>query len=140
MDSLVFLHYARRKYPENTMRNWRILAIFCEYMHFTLLNVNSDVFSDEIPEMIAHVDPVNSCFCLTDASRPNYIFITNLRKRFGHFLHSASVSLRQQGEENTVDAVQILVSKLLSIKDRLMDIKVRSMRTYLIEYADSSDR
>jgi len=84
-------------------------------MHFTLLNLILHVFSDEIPEMIAHVDHINSCFCLTDASRPDYIFITNLRKRFGHFLHSASVSLRQQGEENTVDAVQTLVSKPLLI-------------------------
>jgi len=63
--------------------------------------------------MIAHLEPVNSCFCLTDASKPDYIFITSLRKRFGHFLHLASISLRQQGEENTVDAVQILVSRLL---------------------------
>ncbi len=67
--------------------------------------------SDEIPEMIANVPPVNSGFCLRDPSDSRYIFLTNLRKRFGCFLHKASVSLRQQGEENTVDAVQILVSK-----------------------------
>lgn len=60
--------------------------------------------------MIANVDPVHSGFCLTDPSDPEYVFITSLRNRFGRFLHDASVSLRQQGEENTVDAVQILVS------------------------------
>ncbi|KAF5355656.1 hypothetical protein D9756_004216 [Leucocoprinus leucothites] len=86
--------------------------------------INTSDILDEIPEMIAHVDPINSGFCLTDASNPDYVFITNLRKRFGQFLHVASVSLRQQGEENTVDAVQMLV---------------RSMRTYFIEYADSRD-
>jgi proteasome activator subunit 4 len=59
--------------------------------------------------MIANVEPIKSGFCLTDPSNPDYIFITSLRQRFGQFLHTASVSLRQQGEENTVDAVQILV-------------------------------
>lgn len=60
--------------------------------------------------MIANLQPINSGFCLTDPSDRDYVFITSLRKRFGQFLHEASVSLRQQGEENTVDAVQILVS------------------------------
>lgn len=59
--------------------------------------------------MIANVDPIKSGFCLTDPSDPKFIYITTLRKRFGRFLHEASVALRQQGEENTVDAVQILV-------------------------------
>ncbi|KAJ3576138.1 hypothetical protein NP233_g640 [Leucocoprinus birnbaumii] len=91
--------------------------------YFEDLVHTSDIL-DEIPEMIAHLDPIKSGFCLTDTKDPRYVFITGLRKRFGQFLHAASVSLRQQGEENTVDAVQILV---------------RSMRTYLIEYADSRD-
>jgi hypothetical protein len=40
-------------------------------------------------------------------------------------LYNASVSLRQQGEENTVDAVHILL---------------RSIRTYMMDYGDSRDR
>ncbi|XP_006454756.1 hypothetical protein AGABI2DRAFT_215246, partial [Agaricus bisporus var. bisporus H97] len=91
--------------------------------YFETLISTSDIL-DEIPEMIANVDPIKSGFCLTDPSDPKFIFITTLRKRFGRFLHEASVALRQQGEENTVDAVQILV---------------RSMRTYFLEYADSRD-
>ncbi|RXW16590.1 hypothetical protein EST38_g9267 [Candolleomyces aberdarensis] len=83
----------------------------------------SDILG-EIPEMIASVSPLNSGFILTDPSDPRYQFITGLKHRFGEFLHNASVSLRQQGEENTLDAVQMLV---------------RSIRTYMMEYGDSRD-
>ncbi|KAF8168284.1 hypothetical protein B0H34DRAFT_792908 [Crassisporium funariophilum] len=83
----------------------------------------SDII-DEIPEMIASAMPINSGFVLTDPTDPRYQYLLAVRYRFGHFLHAASVSLRQQGEENTVDAVQILV---------------RSVRTYMMEYGDSRD-
>lgn len=62
--------------------------------------------------MIASIEPVNAGFCLTDPTDPRYQYIASLRRRFGEFLHQASVSLRQQGEENTVDAVDMLVSDL----------------------------
>ncbi|KAF5337122.1 hypothetical protein D9611_003196 [Ephemerocybe angulata] len=83
----------------------------------------SDIL-DEIPEMIASVPGLNSGFILTDPSDPRYQYIHNLKKRFGSFLHGASVSLRQQGEENTLDAVEMLV---------------RSIRTFMMEYGDSRD-
>jgi proteasome activator subunit 4 len=60
--------------------------------------------------MIASVESVKSGFCLTDITDPRYQYIASLRHRFGNFLHSASTNLRQQGEENTVDAVDNLVS------------------------------
>lgn len=59
--------------------------------------------------MIGHIEPLSSCFVLTDPSDPRYKYLTSLRRRFGTFLKSASSSLRQQGEENTVDAVHMLV-------------------------------
>lgn len=68
--------------------------------------------SEEIPEMIASVAPISSGFALTDPQDPRYKYLTQIRSRYGNFLHNASVSLRQQGEENTVDAVQILVRLL----------------------------
>ena len=71
--------------------------------------------SDEIPEMIGHIESINSGFCLTDISDPRYQYITSLRRRFGIFLHTASVNLRQQGEENTVDAVDMLVSVIANV-------------------------
>ncbi|CCM01642.1 uncharacterized protein FIBRA_03703 [Fibroporia radiculosa] len=79
----------------------------------------------EIPEMIAAIEPLNAGFALTDPNDPRHQYITRLRHRFGQFLHRASESLRQQGEENTVDAVQMLI---------------RSMRTYMLEYGDSRDK
>ena len=59
--------------------------------------------------MIGHVEPLKACFILTDPSDPRHKYITKLHRRFGDFLRNASASLRQQGEENTVDAVHILV-------------------------------
>ncbi|KAG6869176.1 hypothetical protein C0993_012275 [Termitomyces sp. T159_Od127] len=59
--------------------------------------------------MIASVSSIASGFCLTDPEDPRYQYISSLRNRFGRFLHEASVSLQQQGEENTVDAVDMLV-------------------------------
>lgn len=63
--------------------------------------------------MIASIEPLASGFCLTDPQDARYIYITKLRRRFGEFLHSASLSLQRQGEENTVDAVQMLVCTLM---------------------------
>jgi proteasome activator subunit 4 len=59
--------------------------------------------------MIASINSLASGFCLTDPQDARYKYITGLRHRFGEFLHAASLSLQQQGEENTVDAVQMLV-------------------------------
>ncbi|KAF8898398.1 hypothetical protein BD779DRAFT_1607219 [Infundibulicybe gibba] len=57
-------------------------------------------------------------------TNPRHQYITSLKRQFGNLLHKASVSLRQQGEENTLDAVHMLV---------------RAIRTYLLEYGDSRD-
>ncbi len=60
--------------------------------------------------MIGKITPIESAFCLTDVNDSRYQFVLSLRQRFGRFLHDASISLREQGEENTVDAVLMLVS------------------------------
>ena len=63
-----------------------------------------------MPEMIAAMEPLNAGFCLTDPNDERHQYITSLRRRYGQLLHKASATLRQQGEENTVDAVHMLVS------------------------------
>lgn len=63
--------------------------------------------------MIAPVEPLNAGFALEDPSDPRHQYMTAVKRRFGHFLHRASQTLRQQGEENTVDAVHMLVSRFL---------------------------
>ena len=65
--------------------------------------------------MIATIEPLNSGFAITDSRDKRAQYYTALRQRFGKFLHEASVSLRQQGEENTVDAVHALVSWIRAI-------------------------
>ncbi|KAH9487110.1 Proteasome activator complex subunit 4 [Psilocybe cubensis] len=85
--------------------------------------LSSDIL-DEIPEMIASAPPLNSGFALTDTSDPEYQYLLRVKHRFGQFLHKASMVLRDQGEENTVDAVQVLIT---------------SIRTYMLEYGDNRD-
>ncbi|EJD55475.1 hypothetical protein AURDEDRAFT_109790 [Auricularia subglabra TFB-10046 SS5] len=79
---------------------------------------------NELPEFIATVDPIESGFILTDPDDPRYKTVHALRQRFGTFLHRASTRLLSQGEENTVDAVQMLI---------------RSIRTFMFEYGDNRD-
>jgi len=98
------------------------------------------MFRGDIPELIGTITPLNSCFVLTDPNDPLYQYFHQLRLRFGHFLHEASVSLSRQGEENTVDAVQILVCSSFSEIPLLTNGQVRSIRTYMMDYGDSKDR
>jgi proteasome activator subunit 4 len=87
---------------------WR-QAISCKFF-FPLYDHLLPLVRNEIPEMIASIEPVNSGFAITDHQDPRAQYYLALRQRFGKLLHEASVSLRQQGEENTVDAVHALVS------------------------------
>jgi proteasome activator subunit 4 len=98
---------------------------------------------NELPEMIASMEPLNAGFCITDPNDARHQYITYLRRSYGQFLHKASVSLRQQGEENTVDAVQMLVSSSsahFNMTDNNVSLKIRAVRTYMLEYGDSRDR
>jgi proteasome activator subunit 4 len=61
--------------------------------------------------MIASTEPLTAGFAITDANDPRARYFIALRRRFGQFLHDASASLRGRGEENTVDAVSMLVSR-----------------------------
>ncbi|KAJ7102239.1 hypothetical protein B0H15DRAFT_813790 [Mycena belliarum] len=83
----------------------------------------SDILN-EIEEMIGIIEPLSSGFVLTDPTDPRYVYISSLRRRFGEFLHDASKTLLQHGEENTVDAVEMLIE---------------GIRTYMLEYGDSKE-
>ncbi|TFK57485.1 hypothetical protein OE88DRAFT_1651225 [Heliocybe sulcata] len=78
----------------------------------------------EIPEMIATIEPLDCGFPLSDPRDPRYHYIASLRQQYGQFLHKASASLLKHGEENTLDAVHMLI---------------RSIRTYMLEYGDNRD-
>ncbi|KAG6837040.1 hypothetical protein H0H93_015903 [Arthromyces matolae] len=101
---------------------------------------SSDILN-EVSEMIATITPIASGFCLTDSEDPRHRYISTLRDRFGVFLHKASVSLQQQGEENTVDAVDMLVGPVpySRLQHRLTtQLQIRAVRTYLLDYGDNS--
>jgi proteasome activator subunit 4 len=101
-------------------------VIFCE-QEVPLDYIVSNIRRHEIEEMMyaneyrsvkffnfffsGIIEPLNSGFVLTDPADPRYIYISSLRRHFGEFLHEASKSLLQQGEENTVDAVEMLVGQ-----------------------------
>lgn len=67
--------------------------------------------------MVASVEPLASCFVLTDNQDPRYRYLFSLKNRLGLFLKKASEFLREQGDENIIDAVQILVSCLRKARD-----------------------
>ena len=62
--------------------------------------------------MVASVEPLASCFVLTDDKDPRYQYFVSLKARWGLFLKKASEFLREQGDENIIDAVEVLVSFL----------------------------
>lgn len=65
---------------------------------------------NEIPEMIASIEPLSAGFALADPKDPRHQYITSLKQRFGGLLYKASTSMRTQSEENVLDAVHMLVS------------------------------
>lgn len=58
--------------------------------------------------------PINSGFVFTDPEDLRYQRVTALRNRWGQFLHRASVTLRQQDDANTIDAIMMLVRSGMS--------------------------
>lgn len=92
--------------------------------------------------MIASIEPLSSGFALTDISDPRHQYMTELRRHFGELLYKASKSLRSQGEENILDAVQMLVCLVSRLSELIDDtvLKIRSVRTYMLDYGDSRDK
>ena len=70
--------------------------------------------SDSLPEMIACGEPITCGFPLCDPDDPRFQKFIAYRRRFSNFLLSSSKVLRNQGEENTVDAILMLVSRTIS--------------------------
>jgi proteasome activator subunit 4 len=76
--------------------------------------------------MVARYSVIEVGYPLKDPQDPRYIKLMDYRKRFINFLLRSSRLLREQGEENTVDAITTVIS---------------SFRTYLLENgsADAED-
>ncbi|KAG8888929.1 hypothetical protein FRB98_006471 [Tulasnella sp. 332] len=80
---------------------------------------SSDVFH-ELPEFIATVKSIESGFALNDKNDIRYRQVAKLRERISRFLHKASASLRNKGDENTVPAV-LMLSEILTDGPQLYD-------------------
>ncbi|PVF98837.1 hypothetical protein CPB86DRAFT_757643 [Serendipita vermifera] len=63
-----------------------------------------------IPEMIAKWGSIETGYPLRDEKEPRYTKIMQHRRRFADILLRSSRTLRHQGEENTVDAIQAVVT------------------------------
>ena len=59
--------------------------------------------------MIASGEPITCGFPLSDPNDPRFQKFIAYRQRFSNLLLNASKVLRSQGEENTVDAILMLV-------------------------------
>ena len=70
--------------------------------------------SESLPEMIASGEPITCGFPLSDADDPRFQKFIAYRRRFSDLLLNASKVLRSQGEENTVDAILMLVRYSIS--------------------------
>ena len=70
--------------------------------------------SESLPEMIASGEPITCGFPLSDPDDPRFQKFIAYRRRFSNLLLSASKVLRNQGEENTVDAILMLASRSIS--------------------------
>jgi hypothetical protein len=88
---------------------WRT---YLSFVQLTYLLLCYD--SDSLPEMIASGEPISCGFPLSGPDDPRFQKFLTYRRRFSDFLLSASKVLRNQGEENTVDAILMLVSRSIS--------------------------
>lgn len=64
--------------------------------------------------MIASGEPITCGFPLGDVDDPRFQKFIAYRRRFSDLLLNASKVLRSQGEENTVDAILMLVCYSIS--------------------------
>ncbi|KAM0751556.1 hypothetical protein T439DRAFT_300497 [Meredithblackwellia eburnea MCA 4105] len=71
----------------------------------------SDV-GDEVPEFIDQLPHCKAGMCLTDPTDPRHVFVYQLRRRCGRVLHEAVHSLKNNGAEDSIDCVKMLISSI----------------------------
>ena len=64
---------------------------------------------DEIYEFIDHVPACETSFCLIDVADPRHQLVMSLRQRSAELLHSAVLRLRDNGAEDAIDGVRMIV-------------------------------
>ncbi|KAM0792923.1 hypothetical protein ACM66B_002682 [Microbotryomycetes sp. NB124-2] len=74
---------------------------------------------DEDPEFISLYHNVKSGIPLTDPTDPRFQLVAQLRSRVGVLLHSAVTTLRENGREDSIDSVKMIIA---------------TIRTYMLDY------
>lgn len=65
-----------------------------------------------MPEFINHLPQCAAGICLTDSTDPRHQFVTQLRIRAGEMLHTSVDSLKNNGAEDSIDCVRLLISSI----------------------------
>ncbi|KAI5481022.1 proteasome activator subunit 4 [Pseudohyphozyma bogoriensis] len=67
---------------------------------------------DEVPEFIDYLPHAQAGIALTDPSDPRHQFVVQIRDRTSQFLHSAVHSLKNNGAEDSIDCVKMIISTM----------------------------
>ena len=67
---------------------------------------------DEIPEFIDHLPHCEAGICLTDPADSRHQFVVQLRERTGTMLHDAVQSLKNNGAEDSIDCVKMIIASV----------------------------
>ncbi|GAA6033408.1 hypothetical protein JCM8097_006736 [Rhodosporidiobolus ruineniae] len=71
----------------------------------------SDI-GDEVPEFVNHMPTCKANIPLSDPNDPRHRFVVDLRTRIGDFLHRSVQSLKSSGQEDSVDAIKMVISSI----------------------------
>ncbi|KAK4703609.1 proteasome activator subunit 4, partial [Phenoliferia sp. Uapishka_3] len=67
---------------------------------------------DEVPDFINQLPHCQAGMCLTDPADPRHAFVFGLRERCGRVLHDAVHSLKNNGAEDSIDCVKMLIASI----------------------------
>ncbi|GAA6008845.1 hypothetical protein JCM10207_001745 [Rhodosporidiobolus poonsookiae] len=67
---------------------------------------------DEVPEFINHMPTCRASIPLSDPKDPRHRFVVDLRNRASDFLHRAVQALKSSGQEDSVDAIKMVISSI----------------------------
>lgn len=70
------------------------------------------LYSDEVPEFIDQLPHCLAGICLADVNDPRHQFVVGFRERSGHMLHEAVHSLKNNGAEDSIDCVKMIISSI----------------------------
>lgn len=79
---------------------------------FVLARLRLTQRRDEVPEFIDHLPHCESGLALTDPADPRHQFVTKLRADAGAMMHEAVHALKNNGAEDSIDCVKMLISSI----------------------------